>query len=104
MKRGGCRRQAFEYHVPIPKVASESGREIKDVEDEVKELLEEIGHKMMLPAVRSLAVPIRMTVRNVLRGVYVNTEGVERVRRIKNKGTFSNAKLARKSPNHDFLK
>ena len=35
---------------------------------------------MMLPAVRSLALLIRMTVRNVLRGVYVNTEGVERVR------------------------
>ena len=35
---------------------------------------------MMLPAVRSLALLIRMTVRNVLRGVYVNTGGVERVR------------------------
>lgn len=49
------------------------------MEGEVQELLEEIGHKMMLPAVRSLAFAIRMTVRKVLRGVYVNTEGVERV-------------------------
>lgn len=47
----------------------------------MQELLEEIGHKMMLPAVRSLAMPIRMTIRNVLRGVYVNTEGVEQVQR-----------------------
>ena len=54
---------------------------MKDVESEVEELLEEIGHKMMLPAVRTLALIIRMTLRNVLRGVYVNTGGVERVRR-----------------------
>ena len=54
---------------------------MKDVESEVEELLEEIGHKMMLPAVRTLALLIRMTLRNVLRGVYVNTGGVERVRR-----------------------
>lgn len=60
-------------------VASESGREIKDVEAEVEELLEEIGHKMMVPAVRTLALPIRMTIRNVLHGVYVNSAGVEKV-------------------------
>ena len=54
---------------------------MKDVESEVEELLEEIGHKMMLPAVRTLALIIRMTLRNVLRGVYVNMGGLERVRR-----------------------
>jgi glycerone phosphate O-acyltransferase len=53
---------------------------VKDVEDEVQELLEEIGHKMMLPAVRTVALLIRMSIRHVLRGVYVNTGGVERVR------------------------
>lgn len=62
-------------------VASETSREVKEVEAEVEELLDEIGHKMMLPAVRTLAMPIRMTVRNVLHGVYVNTNGVEQVRR-----------------------
>ena len=50
------------------------------MEAEVQELLEEIGHKMRTTAaVRAVALPIRMTVRNVLRGVYVNTEGVEQV-------------------------
>lgn len=52
---------------------------MKDVQAEVDELLGEIGHKMMLPAVRTLALPIRMTIRNVLHGVYVNLAGVEQV-------------------------
>ena len=62
-------------------VARESGREMEDIEREVQELLDEIGHKMMLPAVRTVALPIRVTVRNLLHGVYVNTAGVEQVRR-----------------------
>ena len=66
---------------PPPQVAAESGREIKEVESEVRDLLEEIGHKMMLPAVRSLALPIRATVKKILHGVYVNTKGVEQVER-----------------------
>ena len=52
------------------------------MEAEVHELLEEIGHKMTKAAVRTVALSVRMTVRHVLRGVYVNTDGVERVRRI----------------------
>ena len=62
-------------------VARESGREMKDIEGEVEELLDEIGHKMMLPAVRTLVAPIRLTVRNLLHGVYVNKDGVEKVKR-----------------------
>ena len=52
---------------------------MKDIEREVEELLDEIGHKMAVPAVRTLALPIRVTVRNLLHGVYVNTAGVEQV-------------------------
>lgn len=41
--------------------------------------MEEIGHKMALPSVRTLALPLRAAFRSCLRGVYVNKEGIERV-------------------------
>ena len=53
---------------------------MKEVEQEVKTLLDEIGHKMALPAVRTLAVGLRAVFRKVLQGVFVNREGVETVR------------------------
>ena len=43
-------------------------------------MLDEIGHKMALPAVRTLAVGLRAVFRKVLQGVFVNREGVETVR------------------------
>ena len=58
----------------------ETGREVKEVEKEVQFLLEEIGHKFALPAVRTLVLVLRMALRRVLRGIYVNREGVEKVR------------------------
>ena len=53
---------------------------MKEVEKEAGLLLDEIGHKMALPAVRTLAVGLRAVLRRVLQGVFVNREGVERVR------------------------
>ena len=53
---------------------------MKEVEQEVRTLLDEIGHKMALPAVRTLAVGLRAVFRKVLQGVFVNREGVETVR------------------------
>lgn len=50
------------------------------MEREVRALLDEIGHKMALPAVRTLAVGLRAVFRKVLQGVFVNREGVETVR------------------------
>lgn len=64
----------------IQEVASDSGRDVKEVEGVVRELLDEIGHKMFLPAVRSLVIVLRATIRQVVRGVYVNTDGITRVR------------------------
>ena len=58
----------------------ETGREVKEVEREVKSLLDEIGHKMLLPAARTIVVGLRMALRRLLRGVYINGEGVARVR------------------------
>lgn len=53
---------------------------MKEVEKEAGTLLDEIGHKMALPAVRTLAVGLRAVLRKVLQGVFVNREGMERVR------------------------
>ena len=58
----------------------ENGCGVKEVEKEAGTLLDEIGHKMALPAVRTLAVGLRAVFRKVLQGVFVNREGVERVR------------------------
>ena len=60
-------------------MAAESSREVKEVQSEAKALLQEIAHNMALPAVRTLAYALRMALRRILHGVYVNTAGLERV-------------------------
>ena len=42
-------------------------------------LLEEMGHKFFMPAVRTLAFVIRKALRHISRGIYVNKEGVDMV-------------------------
>lgn len=49
------------------------------MQKEAQELLEEIGHKMALPAVRSLALVLRSVLRRILKGVFVNKPGLEKV-------------------------
>ena len=63
----------------VIQVAAESSRELKDVQKEAQELLEEIGHKMALPAVRSLALVLRSVLRRILKGIFVNKPGLEKV-------------------------
>ena len=60
-------------------MAAESNRELKDVQKEAHELLEEIGHKMALPAVRTLALVLRSVLRRILKGIYVNKSGLGKV-------------------------
>ena len=60
-------------------MAAESGHEVKEVQTEAQALLDEIAHKMALPAVRTLALGLRMVLRRVLHGVYVNTDGLDNV-------------------------
>lgn len=64
----------------LEEVAIESGRDLKDVQKEAKELVEEIGHKMALPAVRSLALVLRSVLRRILKGIYVNKPGLEKLK------------------------
>lgn len=52
----------------------------QEVEKEVRSILEEMGHKMFLPAVRFLALLLRPFIRSALHGVYINREGLEQVR------------------------
>ena len=42
-------------------------------------LLEEMGHKFFIPAVRTLAVVVRNALRRITKGIYINTSGIEKV-------------------------
>ena len=57
----------------------ETSRDLKDIHADVQALLDEMGHKMMMPAVRTLAMGLRRVFRTVLQGVHVNRGGMEEV-------------------------
>ena len=50
-----------------------------ELEAEVHALLEEMGHKFFMPALRMLAFVIRKGLRHISKGIYVNKEGVDMV-------------------------
>ena len=59
---------------------SEDGKSSEEeVEREAREILDEMGHAMFLPAVRCLALLLRPFVCTALRGIFVNSEGLEKV-------------------------
>lgn len=60
-------------------VAESSGSSVEDVRQEVHSLLDEIEHKMALPAVRTIASILRPVLRKVLTAIYVNSEGINLV-------------------------
>lgn len=53
--------------------------EVKVVQQEVKRLLDEIGHKQYLPAVRVIALILRGPIRRVIRAIHVKSDGLEQV-------------------------
>lgn len=55
-----------------------------DIEDKVilktvQETIDEIGHKLSLPSVRTIALLVRGTIRRVIRGIYLEKSGLEKV-------------------------
>ena len=42
-------------------------------------MLEEIGHKMNILSVKTVALLVRGPIRNVLRGIYIEEKGLEEV-------------------------
>ena len=46
----------------------------------VDEIVDEIGHKMTLPAVRTVAMTLRGTIRRIISGIYIEKQGLEEVR------------------------
>ncbi|CAI8011661.1 Dihydroxyacetone phosphate acyltransferase [Geodia barretti] len=52
----------------------------KEVEKEVREMLDEMGHSMFLPAVRCLALLLRPFICSALRGIFVSREGLQQLR------------------------
>lgn len=60
-------------------VAEERGMEFAEIEKEVKSLLDEIGHKFFLPAVRTIAFVLRGPIRQVVRAINIKFEGLEQV-------------------------
>ena len=61
-------------------MAEGRGVGVEEVEKEVKLLLDEIGHKFYLPAVRTLAFILRGPIRRVIRSINVSAGGLEKVR------------------------
>ena len=55
------------------------GAEEEEVEKEAREILDEMGHSMFLPAVRFLALLLRPFVRSALQGIFVNRGGLQAV-------------------------
>ena len=55
---------------------------MKLVEQETELILEEIGHKLALPALRLTASILRGVIRKVLSGIYVNKTGLDKVRSV----------------------
>ncbi len=42
-------------------------------------MLEEIGHKMNILSVKTVALLVRSPIRNVIRGIYIEEKGLEMV-------------------------
>lgn len=60
-------------------VAENSGTSIETVQAEAQSIVDEIAHKMALPAVRTIASMLRSVLTRVLDAIYVNTGGLELV-------------------------
>lgn len=60
-------------------MAEDSGVSVQSVQLEAQDILDEIAHKMAIPAVRTLACILRSALRKVLTAVYVNTDGLDLV-------------------------
>lgn len=69
-------------------VALGSGVEVKAVEENAAALLDEIGHKMALPALRTVAAILRGVLRNVLTTINVNTDGLNLVSKDSSHGSY----------------
>lgn len=64
----------------IQENAEERGVAIESVADEVKGILEEMGHNFNLGAIRTMAFMLRKILCTLFRRVLVNREGLERLR------------------------
>ena len=52
---------------------------MKEMESAVRELLDEIGHRLALPAIRTVAFLIRGPIRQVIQAIHISQKGVEEV-------------------------
>ncbi|XP_019849514.1 PREDICTED: dihydroxyacetone phosphate acyltransferase-like [Amphimedon queenslandica] len=61
----------------IKEISVSNGVSEESVVKLVDEIVDEIGHKMALPAVRTVAMIIRGTLRRVISGIYIEKQGLE---------------------------
>ena len=52
---------------------------MEEIDKRVRAIVDEIGHKMNILAVKTLALMIRGPIRRVIRGIYVKRKGLEEV-------------------------
>ena len=60
--------------------AEERNTSVDDITDEVKGILEEMGHNFNLNSIRVMALMLRKILCTLFRRVLINREGLERVR------------------------
>lgn len=51
----------------------------KEIEAIAKSIVDEIGHKMTIHAVKTLALMLRGPIRRIFKGIYINKNGFEQV-------------------------
>lgn len=60
-------------------MAKNTGNSVEAIRIEAQSILDEIAHKMALPAVRTVASILRSVLKKVLKAIYVNEDGVKLV-------------------------
>lgn len=51
----------------------------KEIETQAKTIVDEIGHKMSIYAVKTLALILRGPIRRIYKGIHINKSGFEQV-------------------------
>ena len=68
-------------------LSNEEGIETEEYEKQVVDMVDEIGHKMNILSVKTVALLVRGSFRRVIKGIYIKQKGLEEVMNI-DKGVY----------------
>lgn len=72
----------FNFLIVYFQTAEERNSTVEAITDEVKSILEEMGHNFNLSSIRVMAFMLRKILCTLFRRVLINREGLERVRKV----------------------